>query len=74
MAEPIEMPFGLWTRVGQSKQVLRVGAQLRHLLNTIAPSMCGGDVVFCQITLTIFLFYRAVVCSLFFFFFLFFLA
>jgi len=27
-------------------------AHWRHLLNTIAPSMCDGDAAFCQITLT----------------------
>jgi len=25
-AEPIEMPFGIWTRVGPEKHVLREGA------------------------------------------------
>jgi len=50
MAEPIEMPFALWTRVGPRKHVLRGGAPWRHLLNTIAPSMCGGYAACCQIT------------------------
>jgi len=34
MAEPIEMPFGLWIRLGQRKHVLA---------NTTELSMCGGD-------------------------------
>jgi len=28
------------------------GAHWRHLANTTEPSMCGGDAVLCQITLT----------------------
>jgi len=28
------------------------GAHWRHLKNTIEPSVCGGDAVLCQITLT----------------------
>jgi len=52
MAEPIEMPFGLWPWVAQ-ENVLDVGARCwRHLLNTTAPSTCAGDAAFCQITLT----------------------
>ena len=35
MAEPIEMPFLLWTRVGQRKHALHDGAHYRHLANTI---------------------------------------
>jgi len=44
-AEPIEMPFGLWTRVSRWKHVLDRGGHLCHLANTIEPSMCG-DVAF----------------------------
>jgi len=29
-----------------------LGAQWRHLANTIKPSMCCGDAAYCQITLT----------------------
>ena len=39
MAEPIKMPFGLWTQVGQGKHVLHG----RHLANTNEPSMFGDD-------------------------------
>jgi len=46
MAEPIETPFVLWTRVSPW------GAHGRHLANTTEPSMCCGDAAFCQITLT----------------------
>jgi len=47
-AEPIEMPFGMWTRVGPRKYVLEKwgswgGAHWRNLANTIEPLMCGGD-------------------------------
>jgi len=31
---------------------LYAGAHWRHLANTIEPSMCDGDAVLCQITLT----------------------
>jgi len=51
MAELIEMPFGLWTRVGP-RQCVRCGARWCNLANTTEPSMCGGDAAFCQITLT----------------------
>ena len=45
-AELIEMPFGVWTRLGQRKHVLYGGAYQRNLANAIEPSMCGGDAVF----------------------------
>jgi len=45
-AEPNEMPFGLWTRVGARKHVLDGGAHWCHLANTIEPSMCSGNAVF----------------------------
>jgi len=47
-AEPIEMPFGLWTRMGQKEARIRWGAHWRHLANTIESSTCGGDAVFCR--------------------------
>jgi len=52
MAEQIEMLFGLSTWVGPRKLGLGEGTDWRHLLNSIAPHMCGGTVAFCQITLT----------------------
>jgi len=51
MAEPIDMLFGLWTRVGPGKHVLRWGTHWRHMANTTEPSVCGGDASFCQIAL-----------------------
>jgi len=51
-AEPIEMPFGIWTRVGVRKHVLGADAHWRHLANTNEPSMCRSDAACCQITLT----------------------
>ena len=42
MAEPIEMPFGLWTRIGPKKHLLH----WHNLANTIESSMCGGDAAF----------------------------
>ena len=51
-AEPTEMPFGIWTRVGPRKHVLGRGAHWGHLVNTTEPSMCGGDAACCKITLT----------------------
>ena len=46
MAELIEMPFGLWTRMGQRKHVLRGGAHGCRLVNMIELSTCGGDAAF----------------------------
>jgi len=53
MAKPIEMPFGLWTRVGPRKHMVGV---------TLAPPgiyhwpvhnfICGGDAACCLITLS----------------------
>jgi len=62
MAEPIDLPFGLWTRAGQRKHkfdrirhgcanVPRGRAHWRHLANTIEPSVCGGYAVSCQVTM-----------------------
>jgi len=45
-AEPIEMPFGMWTRVGPRKHILDVGAHWSYLANTTEPSMRGGDAAF----------------------------
>jgi len=63
MAEPIDLPFGLWTRVGRRKHKFNRICQLapvcqrgkahwRHPANTTEPSVCGGDAVLCQITFT----------------------
>jgi len=61
-AEPIQMPFGMWTGVGPENHVLaesrwrlryiRCGAHWCHLANTIEPIVCDGDAALCQITLT----------------------
>jgi len=65
MAEPIDLPLGLWARVGQKKHKFNCTCQVaptpmwrhsgrahwRHLANTIEPSVCGGDAASCQITL-----------------------
>ena len=45
MAEPIDLPVGLWKRPHRK-------AHWRHLANTTEASVCGGDAVLCQITLT----------------------
>jgi len=45
-AEPIEVPFGVWTRVGPRKRVLNGDAHWSHLANTIEASMYGGDAAF----------------------------
>jgi len=45
-AEPIEMSFGIWTRMCPRKHVLGCGVHWHHLANTTEPSMCGGDVAF----------------------------
>jgi len=63
-AEPIDLPFGLWTQVGRRKDKFshicqpgvpmcpHVRAHWRHLANTIEPSVCGGSPFLCQITFT----------------------
>jgi len=52
-AEPIEMLFGMWTRVGPRKHVLDVGAHWRHPMNTIELNSCAAAMQpFCEITLT----------------------
>jgi len=51
-AEPIEMPFGVWTPVGPRKHVLDGGAHWYNLENMIEPSTCGGTLPFHQIILT----------------------
>jgi len=61
MAEPIEMPFGLWTQMRPRKHVLHGGAHWRHLANTTELSMCSCDAAFCQITLTTFFCYSCTV-------------
>jgi len=64
-AEPIDLPFGLWTRVGRRKHKfsrIRQAAPMcphgkahwRHLADTIEPFVCGSNAVLCQITLTTF--------------------
>jgi len=37
---------------GPKEECIRWGAHWRSLVNTIGPSMCGGDAALCQITLT----------------------
>jgi len=62
-AEPIGLPFGLWTGVGRRKHKFdRIRQEMpmcphgrahwRHLANTIEPSICSADAVLRQITLT----------------------
>ena len=65
-AELIDLPFGLWTRVGRRKHKFNrirlwrkcalpcghMWAHWRHVANTTEPSVCGGDAVLYQITLT----------------------
>jgi len=62
-AEPIDLPFGLWTPVGRRKHkfsrirhvapmCVHEKAHWRHLANTVEPFVCGGDAVLCQVTLT----------------------
>jgi len=42
-AEPIKMPYGIWTWLGPRKHVLDGGAHKHHLANTIEPYTCGGN-------------------------------
>jgi len=45
-AEPIEMPFGMWTWVGPRKHKFDGGAHWRNLVNMTEPSMSSGDEAF----------------------------
>ena len=51
-AEPIEMSFGLWIRVGSRNHVLDEGEHWRNLADVTEPSMCDGHAAFSQISLT----------------------
>jgi len=62
-AEPIDLPFVLWTWVGRRKHKFNRIRQMapmcphgrahwRHLANTSEPSVCGGDAVLYQIPST----------------------
>jgi len=45
IAEPIEMPFGLWMG-WPNKVCIMSGAHWRNLANTTEPSTCCGDAAF----------------------------
>jgi len=62
-AELIDLPFGLWTGVGRRKHkfnhIHHVApmcppgrAHWHHLANMIELTICSGNAVLCQITLT----------------------
>jgi len=62
MAKPIDVPFGLWTLVGQRKHMFSCirpvaprcphrRAHWRHSANTTEPSVCCDDAALCQISL-----------------------
>ena len=50
----VQIPHGKGQIFGENGRpiVKYRGAHWRHLKNTTEPSMCGGDAVLCQITLT----------------------
>jgi len=59
-AEPIDLPFGLWTRQGRRMHMFNRIRQVapmcphwrshcRHLANTIEPSVYGGDAPFVKL-------------------------
>jgi len=52
MAELLEMPFGMWTLMGQRKHVLDGGAHWHNRANTIERSTCGGDAAGCPLMST----------------------
>ena len=63
MAEPIDLSFVFWTRVGRRKHKFNHIRQValmcqhgmalcRHIANTMELSVCGSNVALCQITLT----------------------
>jgi len=62
-AEPIALSYGFWIRMGRRKHKFNRICQVplmcqhgrahwRHLANMIQLSVCGGDAVLCQLTLT----------------------
>jgi len=62
MAELINLPFGLWTWVGERKhrfnRICHVApmcphkrAHWCHVASTIEPSVCGGDAALCGLML-----------------------
>jgi len=62
MAEPIDLPFGLWTRVGRRKHKFNRVRQVApmcprgrvhwsNLANATELFVCGGDAALCKITL-----------------------
>jgi len=54
MIELIDVQFGMLSQVDPGNYILDGGAHWHNLPNTIEPSVCGGDVALCQITLTTF--------------------
>ena len=50
VAEPIDILFGIWTRLGPSKHVVDGDTHWHHLENMVAPSMCVGIAAICHIT------------------------
>jgi len=53
-AVPVEMQFRMQSWMGPGNHALDGGAQRRHLANMTEPSICGGHVALCQITVTIY--------------------
>jgi len=45
LAEPIDIPFGLWTRLGPRKHML-YGVHIDAIWRIREPSICGGDAAF----------------------------
>ena len=65
MAEPIKMPFGIWTRVSPAQGSICISwdAHWRNLANTIEPSMCSGDAAFLSIYFDHLLYYLVLYVS-----------
>ena len=63
MAEPIDLLFGLWTRVhgaeGSTSSIVFTNLAIRN-----EPSVYGGDEALCQITLTTCYYYFKFNCSI----------
>ena len=49
VAEPIEMPFGMWTWMVSKKHIVDGGAHWHGLANMTAQSMSGGNVALCEL-------------------------
>ena len=61
-AEPIEMPFGMWTGAVTGNHVLNWDAHWRNLANMIEPCTLYSDAALCKITPLVYINVSAFCC------------